>query len=79
MLVKDLLPLVRATKHTYYNLDRDAVMSYRKDYNFLKKHQAKEVTSLSSHRAKEVTQFRHNTAYVRGITAMRIIAQGIIH
>ena len=78
MLVKEFLPMLRASKATYYNLDREAVLAYKKEYNFLKKHQNRMVSSLAAHRAKEVLQLRHNTSYIRGVTAMKIVAQNII-
>ena len=44
MKVKDYLPQVKANKYTYYNLDNKTKQDFKNLYNYLKRHQEKEVS-----------------------------------
>lgn len=41
--IKNLLPLVKANKHTYYNLDNSAKKDFRDLYGYLKKNSGAKV------------------------------------
>lgn len=54
MYVKDFLPLVKAGRHTYYNLDNKAKLDFQKRYNDLKRFSDKEVHPFGEYRAKQI-------------------------
>ena len=43
MKVKDILPSVKANKHTYYNLDGKSIIMFKDLYSYLVRHKEKEV------------------------------------
>ena len=46
MKVKELLPKIKANRYTYYNLDKKSVEDFKNLYNYLKKHEDKEIGLL---------------------------------
>lgn len=78
--IKPMLSEVRASKFTYYNLDKKTVDDFKKLYSYLKKHENKDVSDLSISRAKEMLKEQGKFSdYVRKYKAMQILSQGINH
>lgn len=46
MRVKDLLPKVKANRHTFRNLDKQTIEYFRINYNYLKRNEEKEVCKI---------------------------------
>lgn len=70
--VEDLLPLLRANRYTYSNLDTDSIAQFKKLYNYLKQHSNKSICILTY---REVTRLlkSSNLDYVNKFLGMRII------
>lgn len=78
--VKSMLSEVKASKFTYYNLDKKTVDDFKKLYSYLKRHEEKDVSALSITRAKEMLKEQGKYSdYVRKYKAMGILSQGIKH
>ena len=78
--VKSMLVDVKASKFTYYNLDKKTVEDFKKIYSYLKKHENKEVSALAITRAKEMLKEQGKYSdYVRKYKAMDILSKGIKH
>lgn len=78
--VKSMLPKVKATSLTYYNLDKRTVDDFKKLYSYLKKNENKDVGEMAIKRANEMLkeQGRYSD-YVRKYNAMEILSTSIKH
>jgi hypothetical protein len=78
--VKSMLPKVKATSLTYYNLDKRTVDDFKKLYSYLKKNENKDVGEMAIRRANEMLkeQGRYSD-YVRKYKAMEILSTSIKH
>lgn len=78
--VKSMLAEVKASRFTYYNLDKKTVDDFKKRYSYLKRHEKKDVSDFSIKRAKEMLKEQGKYSdYVRKYKAMEILSQGIKH
>lgn len=79
-IIKSILSDVKASRFTYYNLDKKTIEDFKKLYSYLKKNEKKEVSSLSITRAKEMLKEQGKYSdYVRKYKAMYILSTGIKH
>ena len=81
MKVKDYLPKLKANRYTYYNLDRKTIQDFKNLYNYLKKHEDKEIGLLfgiiiQSNKYKEKLK---QTDYIKKYTIMNLLSQTIRH
>ncbi len=78
--VKSILPKLKATAFTYYNLDKKTVNDFKKLYAYLKKNENKDVSEFAIKRATEMLkeQGRYSD-YVRKYKAMEILSNSIKH
>lgn len=79
MTVSQLLPKVKANRHTYYNLDKQSIEYYKKQYNYLKRHKDKEVYSSIIKEVNEVLNENNKLEYVKKVKAMLLIGTNINH
>ena len=78
--IKSMLSEVKATKFTYYNLNKITVEDFKKLYSYLKRNENKDVTEMAIKRAKEMIKEQGKYLdYVRKYKAMEILSQGIKH
>jgi len=78
MKVKDILPLVKANKYTYHNLDRKSVIMFKDLYSHLVRHKEKDVGGLLIN-AQLNTIFLKYTGYLKKYKSMELIAHNIKH
>lgn len=75
-----MLAEVKASRFTYYNLDKKTVNYFNKLYSYLKRHKKKDVPVLLIKRAKVILKEQNKYSdYVRKYKAMEILSQGIRH
>jgi hypothetical protein len=78
--VESFLPKLKASRYTYYNLDKDSVDDFKKLYSYLKRHKEKNVIWLHAKIAKDMLKERKGyTEFVWKYKAMEAIVQGIQH
>ncbi len=77
--VKEILPIVRANRYTFYNLDADTIHQFRSLYAYLKKHQNKELTLFSVGLANEQIEQNNESDYLKKYRAMQYLSRGIKH
>ena len=68
--IKTILPKLRASASTYYNLDKKTIETFKKDYAYLKKYENKEVADLWIKEAKEMLKKEGYNDYLRKIKAI---------
>lgn len=79
MLVKELLPKLKANKNTYYNLGKQEKERFKNAYNYLKKHKEKSIYTFC------LTDFYSNLEntkfieYVQKIRAIEVLSMNINH
>jgi len=78
MKVKDIIPLVKANRYTYDNLDRKSVIMFKDLYNYLVKHKEKDVRRLLI-KAQLNTIYLKYTGYLKKYKTMELIAHNIKH
>ena len=78
MTINEYLPMVMASKFTYYNLDNKSVNDYKKLYAYLKKHRDK--TILPHMIDFEIMNIKanFNTEYLGKYKIMQLISRTII-
>ena len=78
MTINEYLPMVMASKFTYYNLDSKSVNDYKKLYAYLKKHRDK--TILPHMIDFEIMNIKtnFNTDYLVKYKIMQLISRNII-
>ena len=86
MKVKDILPLVKANKYTYYNLNRKSVIMFKDLYSYLKKYKYKEIGEnvfQNNDALKGQIEFwlnnKNETEYIRKYKTMELISDNIKH
>ena len=78
MKVKDILPSVKANKHTYYNLDRKSIIMFKDLYSYLVRHKEKEVGGLLIKPQLNPINIKY-TGYLKKFKTMELIAYNIQH
>ena len=78
MKVKDILPSVKANKHTYYNLDRKSIIMFKDLYSYLVRHKEKEVGGILIEPQLNTINIKY-TGYLKKYKAMELIAHNIKH
>ena len=79
-IVKDYLPLLKANKYTYYNLDKKSINNFQELYKYLKKHEDKEVYHLVCGLLLQTDKYKNrSTDYLKKYNAMQVISQNIKH
>jgi hypothetical protein len=73
----DFLPNVKANRYTYYNLDKNTVNDYKKNYKYLLKHKNNSVLLLFK---KDITLLKHckKGSYIDKYNAMRILISHLV-
>lgn len=79
MKIKNILKKVKADRYTFYNLFSQDVSYFRKQYNYLKKHQNKKIDSFWVRRALKELINKNRSSYVNKIKAMETLAGHIQH
>jgi len=86
MKVKDILPLVKANKYTYYNSDKKSVIRFKDLYSYLKKYKYKEISKnvfQNNDALKGQIEFwlnnKNEKEYIRKYKTMELIAYNIKH
>jgi len=86
MKVNDILPLVKANKYTYYNLNRKSVIMFKDLYSYLKKYKYNEISKnvfQNNDALKGQIEFwlnnKNETEYIRKYKTMELIAYNIKH
>lgn len=77
MIVSDYLPQLKASKYTYYNLDKSLKEEFRQKYNYLKKNTHTEVNSFV---IWELNKILNNSKYLdfeRKIKAINLISTNL--
>lgn len=77
MKVRNFLPKVRATKTTYYNLQKGDIKAYKKLYTYLKKHQDKSIYLNGELSAKAWLSLKNELDFIKKFRAMVKIAENI--
>ena len=77
MKVKEILPLVKANKYTYYNLDKESIAIFKDLYSYLLKHKEKYVGVLVKYQLNTINI--KYTGYLKKYNTMQLIAQNIKH
>ncbi len=76
--VKDYLKNVKANKHTYYNLNKEAVREYRKLYNYLKERKECAVSLILFENQVNTIKEQFKTDYLIKYKTMKLISYSII-
>tara|TARA_B100000963_G_C22325026_1_gene536011 strand:- start:439 stop:684 length:246 start_codon:yes stop_codon:yes gene_type:complete len=81
MKVKEMLSKVKANRYTYYNLDKKTIQDFKNLYNYLKKHEDKEIGLLFGiviqlNKYKEKLK---QTDYIKKYTIMDLLSKTIKH
>ena len=81
MKVKDYLPKLKANRYTYYNLNQKTIQDFKNLYNYLKKHQDKEIGLLFGIiiQLDKYKQKLKETDYIKKYTIMTLLSQTIKH
>ena len=86
MKVNDILPLVKANKYTYYNLNRKSVIMFKDLYSYLKKYKYNEISKnvfQNNDALKGQIEFwlnnKNETEYIRKYKTMELISDNIKH
>ena len=79
MKIKDILNQVKASKNTYYNLDKKSIQDYKKLYNYLKKHSEKSFFLAAHNSFYHWINKKNKLEYVKKYNAMQCISTCIIH
>jgi len=81
MKVKDYLPKLKANRYTYYNLNQKTIQDFKNLYNYLKKHQDKEIGLLFGIiiQLDKYKQKLKETDYIKKYTTMTLLSQTIKH
>ena len=78
MKVKDILPSVKANKHTYYNLDGKSIIMFKDLYSYLVRHKEKEVGGVLIKPQLNTINIKY-TGYLKKYNTMELIAYNIQH
>jgi len=77
--VKDFLPLVKANKHTFHNLDAYAIADFKKEYEYLLKHKESEVSDVGVERFNSfIAKGNRKTEYYRKLRAMHQLSLNLV-
>ena len=76
--VKDYLNTVKANKHTYYNLDKEAVSEYRSMYKYLKERKECAVSLILFDYQVNTIKEQFKTDYLIKYKIMELINYSII-
>ena len=81
MKVKEILPKVKANRYTYYNLDKKTIQDFKNMYNYLKKHEDKEIGLLFGIiiQLDKYKEKLKETDYIKKYTIMDLLSQTIKH
>jgi len=77
--LKTLLPKLKANRYTFYNLSKRDIESYKDLYQYLKKHQEKNVGLLHFKRAITILESLESLDFLKKYKAMKEISYGITH
>lgn len=77
MKVKEILPLVKANKYTYYNLDDKSIAMFKDLYSYLLKHKEKDVRVLIKYQLNTI--YTKYNGYLKKYKTMELIAHNIKH
>jgi len=69
MKVSDLLPLVKANRYTYYNLDKSSISMFREMYNYLKRNKDKYVPDFCKKQVQNILA-KKDLSYLNKYSAM---------
>lgn len=78
MKVIELLPKLKANRYTYYNLDKECIESFKKLYNYLKKHKNKGIYTSCMREFNEHLK-KYDLDYLKKYRAMEVLSQNINH
>ena len=76
--VSDYLPMVKANRYTFYNLDKETIELFRREYCYLKKHKDRPVSLMAQSGIDANFKLKNEYDYIKKYNAMVCIGLGII-
>jgi len=81
MTVKELLPKLKANKHTYYNISKNDIKSFQDKYKYLKKNCDKTINFIAEIEIEKwfsnKEKYFYNLDYLNKYKIMAIISKNI--
>ena len=81
MLVKEILPKVKANRNTFYNLDKQTKKDFQSLYSYLKRNENKVLNANSLKHIDAINWInkQNEVEYIRKFKAMQLITTNIKH
>lgn len=77
MLVREILPKLKANRYTYHNIDKKDVENFKIQYAYLKKHEDKKIFLSVMNSVNHWLNLKNELDFLKKIKSIQIISRNI--